>query len=63
MALVQTGQHPLAKLHDKSLDKYRLVVLLGGKNRVSASYFRIFLRNFAGEISYNPAVIGLQNQG
>ena len=56
-------QHPLGSLQGKGLDSYRLVVLLGTKNRIGASYFQIFLQTDSGESSQQPVVIGLHNQG
>lgn len=46
-----------------NLDKYRLVVMVDGKNRIGASYFKIFLHNAAGEVSHQPVVFGLHHQG
>ena len=61
--LVNDQQHPLGSLQGKAVDSYRLVVLLGAKNRIGASYFQVFLRNDSGEVSNQPVVIGLLNQG
>jgi hypothetical protein len=62
-SLVNNQPHPLASLQGKALDSYKLVVLLGAKNRYGASYFQVFLRNESGEVSQRPVVIGLHNQG
>jgi len=50
-ALADDRQHTLCNLQGKALDSYMLVVLLGAKNRIGASYFQIFLRNDFGEVS------------
>ncbi len=55
--------HPLGSLQSRAVDSYKLVVLLGPKNRYGASYFQAFLRNESGEIGQRPAVIGLYSQG
>ena len=62
-ALVNAQQHPLGSLQGKALDSYRLAVLLGAKNRIGASYFQAFLQNDSSEVSNQPVVIGLRNQG
>ena len=62
-ALVNAQQHPLGNLQGKAVDSYELVVLSGIKNRFGASYFQVFLRNESGEISWQPVVVGLHNQG
>ncbi|MFH1484873.1 MAG: DUF1122 family protein [Chloroflexota bacterium] len=54
-------QHPLGNLQEKGLGSYRLVVLLGPKNRIGARYLQLFSRN--AEISQQPVVIGLYNTG
>lgn len=56
-------EHPLGRLQGKSLGSYRLVVWLGMKNRFGARYFRVFLQNVAGEVSLEPVILGLFNQG
>ena len=61
--LVDALQHPLGKLQGKGLDSYKLVVLVGPKNKSGASYFQIFLQNTSDEVSRQPIVIGLHNQG
>jgi hypothetical protein len=61
--LADSKQHPLASLQGKSLNSYRLFVLLGPRNRVGASYFQIFLQTSPGEFSSPPAILGLHNQG
>lgn len=61
--LVDGRQHPLGNLQGKAVDSYELVVLLGIKNRFGASYFQVFLQNESGEVSQQPVVVGLHNQG
>jgi hypothetical protein len=61
--LADSQQHPLGNLQGKGLDLYKLVVLLGPKNRVGASYFQIFLRSNSGGFSREPAVMGLYSTG
>jgi hypothetical protein len=61
--LVDDQQHPLGNLQGKGLGSYRLVVLIGAKSRIGASYFQVFLQNDSGEVSQKPVVIGLHNQG
>ena len=61
--LANKQQHPLGNLQGKGLDSYQLVVLIGAKNKVGASYFQVFLQNAHGEVSQQPAIIGLHNQG
>ena len=61
--LVNDQQHPLGSLQGKAVDSYRLVVLIGVKNRIGAIYFQVFLRNDSGEVSNQLVVIGLLNQG
>jgi len=62
-ALVDSHQHPLGRLREKDLNSYKLVVLLGTKNRIGANYFQIFLQTGLGDVSYQPIIIGLHNQG
>jgi len=62
-ALVDAQQHFLGNLQGKALDSSELVVLLGIKNRFGASYFQVLLRNESGEVSHQPVVAGLHNQG
>ena len=61
--LVDNEQHPLGNLQGKAVDSYELVVLSGIKNRFGASYFQVLFRNQSGEVSNQPVVIGLHNQG
>jgi hypothetical protein len=60
--LAENQKHDLCQLHGQPLGAYKLVVLLGGKNRFGATHFQLYLRD-AGEISLEPAVIGLYNRG
>jgi len=61
--LVQEGQHPLCCLQDKNLGPYKLVVTVGQKHRIGASYFHLFLRDSSGEVSRQPVIFGLHHQG
>ena len=61
--LVDDRQHPLGNLQGKAIDSYELVVLSGIRNRFGAGYFQVLLRNESGEVSRQPVVIGLHNQG
>jgi len=61
--LADSQQHPLGSLQGKALGTYKLVVLLGPKNKFGASYFQVFVQNASGEVSHQPAVMGLHNQG
>lgn len=56
-------EHILGNLEGKSLDSYKLLPLIGPKNRFGASYFQVFLQNESGEVSQQPVLIGLHNQG
>jgi hypothetical protein len=40
-----------------------LLIWLGTKNRFGARYFRVFLQNTSGEVSHQPVLLGLFNQG
>jgi hypothetical protein len=62
-ALADAKQHPLGRLNGKGLDSYKLVVLIGAKNRTGATYFQVFFQNTIGELSHQPVVTGLYNQG
>jgi len=61
--LANSKKPPLGNLQEKDLGSYRLVVLLGPKNRTGATYFQMFLQNASGSISSQPVIIGLHNQG
>jgi hypothetical protein len=61
--LVQEGQHPLCRLQDRNLGPYKLVVTVGQKHKIGASYFYLFLRDSSGEVSCQPPVFGLHHQG
>jgi hypothetical protein len=61
--LVQEGQHPLCRLQDRNLGPYKLVVTVGQKHKMGASYFYLFLRDSSGEVSREPVVFGLHHQG
>ena len=62
-SLVNSQQYSLGSLQGKGLGSYKLVVLLGTKNRIGASYFQVLLQNARGEVSQQPVIIGLHNQG
>jgi len=53
----------LGTLQGRGLNSYKLVVLLGPKNKFGASYFQVFLQNASGDVSHQPVVMGLHNQG
>lgn len=55
--------HVLGNLHGKNLGLYKLLLLIGAKNRFGATYFQIFLQNADGEVSQQPVIIGLHNEG
>ncbi|MFQ6121598.1 MAG: DUF1122 family protein [Dehalococcoidales bacterium] len=61
--LADTQSHPLSNLQEKGLDSYKLVVLLGPKNKIGASYFQIFLQTGSGEVSQQPVLLGLYSRG
>jgi hypothetical protein len=61
--LVQEGQHPLCSLKDRNLGPYKLVVTVGQKHKMGASYFYLFLCDSSGEVSREPVVFGLHHQG
>ena len=61
--LANSQQHPLGNLQGKALGSYKLVVLLGPKNKFGASYFQVFLQNASSEVSHQPVVMGLHSQG
>jgi hypothetical protein len=56
------AEHPLGRLQGRSLDKGRLLALLGSKNSVGARYFQLFLSLPDGRIS-DPFLLGLHNSG
>lgn len=62
-ALADAQQHPLGSLQGKGLDSYKLLFLIGAKNRIGASYFQVFFQNTSGEVSRQPVIIGLHNHG
>jgi len=55
--------HPLGRLQGRALGPARLLVLLGPKNAVGASYFQVFLRLADGRLSGEPLLLGLHNSG
>jgi hypothetical protein len=61
--LVQEVQHPLYSLQGRNLGSYKLVVTVGQKHKMGASYFYLFLRDSSGEVSREPVVFGLHHQG
>jgi len=56
-------EHVLGNLQGKSLGSYKLLALIGPRNKFGATYFQVFLQNARGEISRQPVIIGLHNQG
>jgi hypothetical protein len=63
LILVQEGQHPLCSLQGRNLGPYKLVVTVGQKHKMGASYFYLFLCDSSGEVSREPVVFGLHHQG
>lgn len=61
--LADNQQHPLGSLQGKGVDSYKLVIWLGPKNKIGATYFQVFLQDAVGEISHQPVVTGLFNTG
>ena len=61
--LADSQQHLLGNLQGKQVNSYKLVVLLGAKNRFGAIYFQVFLQNNSDHVSQQPVIIGLHNQG
>jgi hypothetical protein len=55
--------HILGRLRSKNLGQYKIVPLIGPKNRFGATYFQIFLRNIRGKTSLHSVMIGLYSQG
>ena len=61
--LPSSQEHILGSLKGKRLGSYKLLPLIGPKNKFGATYFQIFLQNALGEIGQQPVVIGLYNRG
>jgi hypothetical protein len=55
--------HRLGELQGCAVGSGRLLVLLGPKNAVGASYFQAFLRLADGRLSDEPLLLGLHNSG
>ncbi len=55
--------HPLGELQRCAVGPARLLVLLGPKNAVGASYFQAFLRLADARLSDEPLLFGLHNRG
>jgi hypothetical protein len=55
--------HTLGKLSDKSLGQYKILPIIGPKNRFGATYFQLFLRNIRGETGLQSVVTGLYSKG
>jgi hypothetical protein len=62
-SLLARGDHPLGSLQGRALGPARLLMLLGPKNAVGASYFQAFLRLADGRLSGEPLLVGLHNSG
>jgi len=62
-SLPARGDHPLGGLQGAVVGPARLLVLLGPKNSVGASYFQAFLRLADGDLSSDPLLLGLHNSG
>jgi len=61
--LPSSQEHALGSLQGKGLGLHKLLLLVGPKNRFGATYFQVFLQNTRCEISQQPVIIGLHNQG
>ncbi len=57
------GEHALARLHDRALGTYRLLVLLGPKSSVGSQYFQLFLADAQGRLAGEALALGLHNTG
>lgn len=57
------GDHPLGTLQGRALGPALLLVLLGRKNAVGATYFQAFLSLADGHLSSEPLLLGLHNSG
>jgi hypothetical protein len=57
------GDHPLSRLHGRSLGPYRLFVLLGPKSSVGSRLFRLYLLDAHGALSQEHLALGLHNTG
>jgi len=55
--------HPLGRLQDRILGPARLLMLLGPKNAIGATYFQVFLKTADGRLSSEPLLLGLHNSG
>lgn len=60
---VSSQEHILGSLRGKSLGSYKLLPLIGPKNRFGAVYFQLFLLDKESNISRQPAIIGLHHHG
>jgi len=56
-------KHVLGNLQGKSLGSHKLLPVIGSKNKFGATYFRVFLQNAREEISQQPVMTGLHNEG
>jgi hypothetical protein len=56
-------KHPLSSLQGKAVGSYKVVVMLGTKNRFGARYFRVFIQNSSGELGQQSVLAGLHSQG
>ncbi len=55
--------HPLIALAKGDLEGLTMAPFIGPKNRFGAQYFQIFLKNEEGDLSTEPFIEGLYNQG
>jgi hypothetical protein len=62
-SLPARGQHPLGSLQGAVLGPARLLVLLGPKSAMGATYFQAFLRLGDGRLSSELLLLGLHNSG
>ncbi|MGQ9573054.1 MAG: DUF1122 family protein [Dehalococcoidia bacterium] len=62
-SLPARSDHPLGKLQGRALGPARLVVLLGPRSAMGATYFRAFLKLADGRLSSEPLLLALHNSG
>jgi len=57
------AEHALARLDNRPLGEYRLIVLLGPKNNVGSRYFQLLLLGAGGGLAEPALALGLHNSG
>jgi hypothetical protein len=58
-----TDEHPLGRLQGLTLGPYRLLALLGPKNKVGSRYLQLLLVDERGRLSEDAVAFGLHNSG